>query len=81
MTTNETSFVNSPRSTGRFVTMKIKSVKIAAVSGTANTTAQNKEISLLTSSVVFVVALATWLVIGPATKIRMPRLSAVLRLR
>jgi KH domain len=81
MTTNEISFANLPHSTGLFVTMKIKFVKIAAVSVTANTTAQNKEISLPTSSVVFVVALATWLVTVPSTRIRMPRLLAVLRLR
>ena len=70
MTINATSSANSPPSTELCVTTRIKSAKIVAVSATANTIAPNRRISLLTSSVVSVVALGTWLVTALSTRIQ-----------
>jgi hypothetical protein len=49
--------------------MKTKSVKIAAMLVTANTTVQNSVILQLTSSVVFVEAQATWREIARLTNV------------
>ena len=58
--TSEVSFENSPRSTERFETTRIKFVRIAVESVIESTTAPSRRTGLLVSSVEFVVVLVTW---------------------